>query len=114
MAPMIATSGDQLYLLAGSPGGSAIINFVAKTLIGVLDWRMDVQQAIAHPNMGSRNRDIELERGTALESFASSLRDKGHRVSVMPMPSGVQAIVRDRDGWTGGADPRREGLAAGD
>jgi gamma-glutamyltranspeptidase/glutathione hydrolase len=64
--------------------------------------------------MGSRNRDIELERGTALESFASSLRDKGHRVSVMPMPSGVQAIVRDRDGWTGGADPRREGLAAGD
>ena len=114
MAPMIATSGGQLYLLAGSPGGSAIINFVAKTLVGVLDWRMDVQQAIAHPNMGSRNRDIELERGTALESFANSLRDRGHRVSVMSMPSGVQAIVRDRDGWSGGADPRREGLAAGE
>ncbi|MFM8467500.1 MAG: gamma-glutamyltransferase [Oxalobacteraceae bacterium] len=114
MAPMIATSGGQLYLLAGSPGGSAIINFVAKTLVGVLDWRMDVQQAIAHPNMGSRNRDIELERGTTLESFAGALREKGHRVSIMPMPSGVQAIVRDRDGWTGGADPRREGLAAGE
>ena len=114
MAPMIATSGGRLALLAGSPGGSAIINFVAKTLVGVLDWKMDVQQAIAHPNMGSRNRDIELERGTALERFAGALREKGHRISVMPMPSGVQAIVRDGDGWTGGADPRREGLAAGE
>jgi len=114
MAPMIATSGDRLYLLAGSPGGSAIINFVAKTLIGILDWKMDVQQSIAHPNMGSRNRDIELERGTGLESFQSGLRDKSHRVSVMPMPSGVQAIVRDGGTWAGGADPRREGTAAGE
>lgn len=114
MAPMLATSEGQLYLLAGSPGGSAIINFVAKTLVGMLDWRMDVQQSIEHPNMGSRNREIELERGTVLEGLQAGLRDKGHRVSVMPMPSGVQAIVRERGGWTGGADPRREGTAAGE
>ncbi len=114
MAPMIVTRNGELYLLTGSPGGSAIINFVAKTLIGVIDWGMDVQQAIAHPNMGSRNRDSELERGTELETLVSRLRDKGHRISLLPMPSGVQAIMKTREGLSGGADPRREGVAAGD
>ena len=114
MAPMIVTRNGELYLLTGSPGGSAIINFVAKTLIGVIDWGKDVQQAIAHPNMGSRNRDSELERGTELETLVSRLRDKGHRISLLPMPSGVQAIMKTREGLSGGADPRREGVAAGD
>ena len=114
MAPMIVTSADKLYLLAGSPGGSAIINFVAKTLIAVIDWKMTVQEAIAQPNMGSRNRDTELERGTALESLQTGLRQKGHRVSILPMTSGVQAIAHEATGLTGGADPRREGTAAGD
>ncbi len=114
MAPMIATSGGKVTLLAGSPGGSAIINFVAKTLIGVIDWKMTVQEAIAQPNMGSRNRDTELERGTALEALQSGLRQKGHRVTILPLTSGVQAIVQDAGGLTGGADPRREGQAAGE
>lgn len=114
MAPLIVTRDGQLYLLTGSPGGTAIINFVAKTLIGVIDWGMNVQEAIAHPNMGSRNRDTELERGSALESLRSGLRDKSHRVSLMPMSSGVQSIEKTHNGLAGGADPRREGIAAGD
>jgi gamma-glutamyltranspeptidase / glutathione hydrolase len=114
MAPTIVTRHGQLYLLIGSPGGTAIINFVAKSLIGVIDWNMDVQQAITHPNMGSRNRGIELERGTALEGLQGGLRSKGHRVSLTTMTSGVQAIVNQRGELTGGADPRREGSAAGE
>lgn len=114
MAPMIVTSGGKLYMLAGSPGGSAIINFVAKTLIGVIDWNMDVQEAITQPNMGSRNRDTELERGTSLERHRSGLRQKGHRVNILPLTSGVHAIVQGSGGLTGGADPRREGTAAGE
>ena len=114
MAPVIAMDQGRLYLLAGSPGGSAIINFVAKTLIAAVDWKLDIQRAIDLPNMGSRNRETELERGTALESLQTELRNKGHRIAVMPMTSGVQAIVRARDGLQGGADPRREGRAAGD
>ena len=75
---------------------------------------MDVQQAIALPNMGSRNRETELEKGTVLESLQQDLRQRGHRVTIMPHPSGVQAIMITRDGLQGGADPRREGVAAGD
>jgi gamma-glutamyltranspeptidase/glutathione hydrolase len=115
---MIVMEAGKPYLLAGSPGGSAIINFVAKTLIGVLDWKLDVQQAIDLPNMGSRNKETELERGTALEKYASDLRRMGHRVSIMPFPSGIQAIMLEKNNptgnLTGAADPRREGTARGD
>lgn len=114
MAPIIVLRDGKLFMLVGSPGGSSIINFVAKTLIAVLDWRMDLQQAIALPNMGSRNRDTELERGTAVEMLQQDLRRMGHRVNIMPLPSGVHAIMVTRDGLLGGADPRREGKAAGD
>ncbi len=114
MAPLIVLRDGKLFLLVGSPGGSSIINFVAKTLMAVLDWRMDLQQAIALPNMGSRNRDTELERGTVLESLQQDLRRMGHRVNIMPLPSGVHAIMMTHDGLLGSADPRREGRAAGD
>ena len=114
MAPTVVTKEGHLFMLAGSPGGSAIINFVAKTLIGVLDWRLDVQQAINLPNIGSRNRETELERGSSAESLQQDLRQRGHRVTIQSMPSGLHAIVLDKDGLTGGADPRREGQAAGD
>ena len=114
MAPIIVTKNKQLMMLVGSPGGSSIINFVAKTLIGVIDWNLNAYEAIKLPNMGSRNRDTEIERGTALESLVPALREKGHRVNIFAMPSGVQAIVRDSSGLTGGADPRREGSVAGE
>ncbi|NMG36915.1 gamma-glutamyltransferase [Azoarcus sp. TTM-91] len=114
MAPMMVFRGEQPYLLIGSPGGSAIINYVAKTLVGVLDWGLDVQQAIALPNMGSRNRQTELERGTARASLADELRALGHTVSVGDQPSGLHGILIDERGLSGGADPRREGVALGD
>lgn len=114
MAPMIVLKQGELFMLAGSPGGSAIINYVAKTLIAVLDWQLNVQQAIDLPNMGSRNKDTELERDTVLERHLPDLQRMGHRVTIMPFPSGVQAIVLERDGIKGGADGRREGNASGD
>jgi gamma-glutamyltranspeptidase/glutathione hydrolase len=114
MSPIIVLKDDKPYLLIGSPGGSSIILYVAKTLMGVLDWKLDVQQAIALPNMGSRNRDTELEQGSGLESLQQALRQSGHRVSIAPSPSGVHAIMIQPDALFGGADPRREGVALGD
>ena len=83
-------------------------------MIGVMEWKLDVQSAIDLPNMGSRNKDTELERGTDLEKHKSDLQRMGHRVTIMPFPSGVQAIVLDQEGLSGGADPRREGRVLGD
>jgi gamma-glutamyltranspeptidase/glutathione hydrolase len=115
MAPsLVFAPGGGFFMTLGSPGGSAIINYVAKTLVGVLDWKLDIQQAIAAPNMGSRNHDTELERGTALEALAPALIALGHPVSAIELTSGLQGIVAGPGRLTGGADPRREGVVLGE
>jgi len=115
MAPTMVFDRDgRLVLALGSVGGSAIINHLVKTLVAALDRNLDIQQAIAQPNFGSRNGPTELEQGTAAESWAEPLRALGHEVRLMEMTSGVHAIERTQDGWRGGADPRREGTAKGE
>ena len=115
MAPtMVFDRGGTLVALLGSAGGSAIINHVVKTLIGVLDFKLDIQQAIDLPNFGNRNGPTGLERGTAAADWAAPLRALGHEVRVIDMTSGVHAIERTPDGWRAGADARREGVAMGD
>lgn len=102
----------------GSPGGSAIINHVLKVLVATLDWGLDVQQAIALPNVGSRNGPTELEKGRVSPTLVEALIARGHEVRLVDQTSGLHAIQRvERDGkvlWFGGADPRREGIAVGD
>lgn len=114
MAPtLVFRDNGDLHLVLGSPGGSRIINYVAKTLIATLDWGLDIQAAIALPNTGSRNGPTEIERGTAAEDQAAPLRAMGHDVEIADMTSGLHGIMRVGDGWQGGADPRREGIAKG-
>jgi gamma-glutamyltranspeptidase/glutathione hydrolase len=102
----------------GSPGGPLIINYVAKVLVGTLDWGLDMQQAISLPNFGSRNGPTELEAGRFPLSEIRALEARGHKVRVFPQTSGLQGIARmDIHGvplWFGGADPRREGMAKGE
>jgi gamma-glutamyltranspeptidase/glutathione hydrolase len=115
MSPTIVYDrAGRIYMIAGSPGGSAIINYVAKTLVGVLDWELDPQAAIALPNFGSRNGPTELESGTPAAALEPKLRALGHETLVIEQTSGLQAIVRTKGGWIGGADPRREGTVRGD
>jgi gamma-glutamyltranspeptidase/glutathione hydrolase len=121
MAPTLIfdrESGEFLATL-GSPGGSQIIEYVAKSTVGLLDWNLDAQTAINLPNFGSRNGPTELERGQFSVELIQALTAKGHSVREIDMTSGTQAIVRFKDaqGQTslaGGADPRREGEALGD
>ncbi len=115
MAPTIVFDAfGRLYVVTGSPGGSQIINFVAKTLVGILDWDLDPQVAVDLPNFGSRNGPTELEAGTEAEGWAPALEVMGHEVAIMDMTSGIQAIVVTPEGLVGGADSRREGVAIGE
>ncbi len=115
MAPtLVFDAFGRLYAVVGSPGGSQIIGYVARTLVALLDWKMDPQAAVDLGNFGSRNGPTELEKGTEAEAWKAALEAKGHEVRLLAMTSGIQAIVKTPEGFVGGADGRREGVAIGD
>lgn len=121
MAPTLVfdRQSGELLLAVGSPGGSKIIEYVSKSLVAMLDWKLDPQAAIGLPNFGSRNGATELEAGLFSPALKQALKDRGHALSETEMTSGIQAIVLTRDAegkvlLSGGADPRREGEALGD
>ena len=115
MAPtLVFDAFGRLHAVVGSPGGSQIIGYVAKTLVALLDWKMDPQQAVDFGNFGSRNGPTELEKGTEAEAWKAALEARGHEVRLLEMTSGTQAIVKTPEGFLGGADGRREGVAIGD
>jgi gamma-glutamyltranspeptidase/glutathione hydrolase len=104
----------RLLMTLGSSGGAAIIHSTAKTLIGTLDWGLDAQRAIDLPNFANFNGPTLLEPGRFPPDTANALRARGHDVRPLAFVSGIQAIQRTPQGWFGGADPRREGVALGD
>ena len=115
MSPLLVFDrSGKFFMTVGSPGGSAIINYVGKVLLGTLGWGMNIQDAIDLPNFGSRNGPTELEQGRVPDALVQALQARGHDVKLMPQTSGLQGIMSVPGGWLGGADPRREGMARGD
>ncbi len=115
MSPtMVFDENDQLILVIGSPGGSRIISYVAQTLIGVLDWQMNIQEAINLPKVTNRNDYTALEKGTDAETFKAQFEAWGHNVKVIDLNSGLHGIQIKNKTLIGGADPRREGVAMGE
>lgn len=113
-----------LYAVLGSPGGSMIIQFVVKTLVAMLDWGLNPQQAVSlvdfgaanspHTNLGGENPEINTSDDGDHDPLVQGLRALGHRVNLAEQSSGLSAITRSEAGWAGGADPRREGAVMGD
>lgn len=113
MSPTIVLKNGKPALVVGSPGGSRIIGYVAQTIIAHLDWEMDVQQAVAMPHLVNRFGTYDLEAGTPAEEFEPDLLEMGFEVNTRDLTSGLQAIAVS-DKLSGGADPRREGIALGE
>ncbi len=115
MAPTIVyDKTGRVAGILGSPGGSQIINYVAKTVMALLAWNLSPGEAVALPHFGSRNGPTELERGTDAERLRPALEKLGHAVAIHDMTSGLSVVARRGDEWVGAADPRREGTARGE
>jgi gamma-glutamyltranspeptidase / glutathione hydrolase len=112
-------SRGDLAIVTGSPGGSVIIQFVVKTLVGMLDWNMNPQQAVSMVDFGAANSPSTNYGGEHPnvdgpdDPVVKQLDAMGHDVSVADQSSGLSALRRTDTGWTGGADPRREGVVLG-
>jgi len=104
----------KLVLAVGSAGGQRIIGDTLHALIGMLDWKLSAQAALDLPRVANMNGPTELEDKDALPAQADGLRKLGHQVQVRRHEGGLTAIRRSGDGWEGGADPRRDGVAKGD
>jgi gamma-glutamyltranspeptidase/glutathione hydrolase len=115
MSPtLVLDKKRNLVMAVGSPGGSNIIGYVAKTLIGVLDWKLDMQAAIDLPNFTNKNDRTELEKGSSLAKLRKDLRSLGHNIRLRTKTSGLHGIRVTLRGLEGGADTRREGIVLGD
>lgn len=135
MAPTIvfnkAADGSQgdFLMATGSPGGAAIIQFVVKTIVSAVDWKLDAQQATSMVNFGAANSpttgvggehpSIDITNAGLNDPLLVGLRAMGHTVSFAAQSSGVSTIIKippvgsTTSVLVGGADPRREGIALG-
>ncbi len=115
MAPtLVFDHRGRLHAVLGSPGGSRIINYVARSLVAVLDAGIDPAAALTMPHVGNRNGVTEIETGRFTAAQKSALAGRRHELREVDMTSGLHLILRDGDHWLGAVDPRREGLALGE
>lgn len=115
MAPMVVfDAAGKPVLAVGSPGGTAIIGYVAQTLVAMLDWDLDAQAAVNLPILINRNGPTQIESTPAADALAAALVDMGHQVKRDAVNSGLHVIQVTPKGIQGGADQRRDGMAMGD
>jgi gamma-glutamyltranspeptidase/glutathione hydrolase len=115
MSPsMIFGDTGDLVMVTGSPGGNSIPAYVAKTIVGVLDWGLSAQEAVDHPNIIARGETVRVEIGVEPGSaIAADLASRGYNVQERDGEnSGLHIIVVNPDGLDGAADKRREGIVA--
>jgi gamma-glutamyltranspeptidase / glutathione hydrolase len=113
MSPTIVWAPDgHVRLAVGAAGGATIPAQVLKAIIGVIDWHLSAQQAIALPVIFAPDGDtVYVERGTYLEAMIPQLQGLGQTIKAMPPGFKANAIEWVDGRWAGAADPRSEGAA---
>lgn len=112
MSPTIVLDrNDELYMVTGSPGGNSIPAYTAKTILGIADWNLSVEEAISFPNIIARGESVRVETGMEPGAdIAAYLEEAGYQVQQSEGEnSGLHVILVHDDSLEGGADPRREG-----
>jgi len=111
MSPVVVfDENGELWSALGSPGGPAIIGFVAKTLLGLIDWDMSMQDAIDFPHAVVPRGGVFLEEGGFDSQIIAALTERGHEIRERALTSGLHGFRINPDTtYDGGADKRREG-----
>jgi gamma-glutamyltranspeptidase/glutathione hydrolase len=111
MSPTIVYGPDgKVRLAIGAAGGSTIICQVAKAIIGVIDWKLSAQDAIAMGLLYTPSKGGTLEEDTELVAMLPALQALGETVRVGPLGLKANAVEYVGGKWLGAADPRSEGV----
>ena len=116
MSPVIVLDREgHLVGALGSPGGSSILAYNAKALIGIIDWNLSVQDAINLPNLVARGGGFGADTGMFSAPVLTRLEASGIRLRPNTSEnSGLHGAMWRNGRWDGGADPRRDGTARGE
>ncbi len=114
MSPTIVSREGKLYAVLGSPGGPTIINTVIEVLVNLIDFKMNIADAVSAPRFHHQWMPdrLQVERGVSPDTV-DRLRSRGHHVEIVAQQGEVAAIVVRADWLEGTADPRTEGTAKG-
>jgi len=114
MTPTILTRDGKLFMVVGGPGGGRIISSVLQAILNVVDFGMNVQDAVDAPRFHHQWKPdkITMERGFSPDTM-QLLRQRGHEVEVSSAVARVFALVVDGGWLQGGADGRSYGNADG-
>lgn len=115
MSPSILLDEQgELFMVTGSPGGNSIPAYTAKTVLGIVDWGLSVQDAVNFPNIIARGDTVRVEISVESgQQHADQLRAAGYSVEETDGEnSGLHVILVTDDALVGAADPRREGTVA--
>jgi gamma-glutamyltranspeptidase/glutathione hydrolase len=113
-AVIVLDKQGRFYAAVGSPGGNSILAYNLKAVVGVLDWKLPMDKAIALPNLVARGSNY----GSEPELFAPGVVDGLAARGIKLKPgqgenSGLHGVLVQDGKLTGGADPRREGVVLG-
>ncbi|ESQ80114.1 gamma-glutamyltransferase [Asticcacaulis sp. YBE204] len=112
MAPVLIFDKNKNFIgMVGSPGGTSILSYNLKALVGVLDWGLPMADAIALPNVVARGDAIRIEAPLMKPEILQGLKGMGYTIQeVTGENSGLHGVMFREGKIDGGADPRREGV----
>ena len=116
MTPSIVEKNDSLYLVVGSPGGSAIITAVYQTLLNVIEFEMSIDSAVNSPRFHHQWKPDQIKMEQSLsknQMLIDALKNYGHHIKYVSSMNRVDAILVKNDSLFGGADRRGDDFAAG-
>ena len=116
MTPSIVEKNDSLYLVVGSPGGSAIITAVYQTLLNVIEFEMSIDSAVNSPRFHHQWKPDQIKMEQSLSKnqiLIDALKNYGHNIKYVSSMNRVDAILVKNDSLFGGADRRGDDFAAG-
>jgi gamma-glutamyltranspeptidase/glutathione hydrolase len=115
MTPAIIEKNGKLFMVVGTPGGATIITSVFQTILNVIEFDQDMQQAVTSKRFHHQwlPDNVQVEKGAFSDAIQSKLEQKGYKLTSSNGIGRVDAILKTPTGYQGGADPRGDDTKAG-